>query len=78
MAHAAILGEASKEGAQRLRDFVVRYFKTDRLDLIDSNDLQEYLEMLHEEGIYRVIPHSIEADDGYKYTVLIEILEALN
>jgi len=75
MAHAAILGEANQKGVEELKCFVLRYFKVDRLDLIDPDDLQEYLESLHEDGLYRVTPHSIETKDGYKYTILIEISE---
>lgn len=78
MAHAAIQGKGEAEGAERLSRILRRHFKTDRLDLIDEEELVEYLEMLHEEGRYRVTPHSIKTTDGGRYTVVIAVAEALD
>jgi hypothetical protein len=65
-------------GAARLKNVVLRYFHTDRLDLIDPDRLTEYLEMIREEGLYRIRFHGPQVEDGSRPVVLIEISEELN
>lgn len=76
MAHAALLNQQSiddPDGKQKLQNFVLKHFGVTRLDLIDPDELDEYLEILHKEGIYQVIPHTIQLGKEKRYTILIEV-----
>jgi hypothetical protein len=73
-AHAAITGDAASRAAKQLRSTVLKHFGAARLELIDPEDIQALLELLHTEGRYRAEPCSIRTADGYRHTILIHLI----
>jgi hypothetical protein len=73
-AHAAITGDAADHAAKQLRDTVLKHFGAPRLELIDPQDVQAWLELLHAQGRYRAEPCSIRTSDGYRHTILIHLI----
>jgi hypothetical protein len=73
-AHAAITGESASGAAKQLRATVLKHFSAARLELIDPQDVQALLELLHAEGRYRAEPCSIRTSDGYRHTILIHLI----
>lgn len=71
----AILTPEANDGAERLREVVRRHFNAERIDLIDPEEMSSYLEMLLEEGLYYITPHTIETANGKRHVVLIHLSE---
>ncbi|EAU55995.1 hypothetical protein [Mariprofundus ferrooxydans] len=74
MATSALLNQqvlGSVKGDKKLKDVLANHFGSDRLDLIDPNDLDQYLQYLHEEGVYTVTPHTIKTSNGEKHVIVI-------
>lgn len=76
MAHTAILNQqpsGNVDGSQVLSNAVARHFGASRLDLIEPDELDEYLQILFEEGFYRAVPHTVRTANGEQHIILIEI-----
>lgn len=76
MAHAALLNKqepGAAEGARELERVVLRHFGTTRLTLIDPDDVDDYLGMLHRRGGFRVSPKELHGRDGVSYVIAIGV-----
>lgn len=78
MAHEAIINanhRSNIEGADALNSAVLRHFGVDRLDVISPCDVDEFLEILHEEGVYRIELHSLCTAEDRAHTILIHMIK---
>ncbi len=78
LTHAALFNSQSTgcaKNIEQLTAVVQKYFGSDSLDLIDPDELDSYLEMLLEEGVFYVIPHTVQTTNGIKHVILVEIAE---
>lgn len=67
--------QAYNENAYALADILEQRFGTRKFDLMDTNELDEYIENLIEEGRVTVKPEFFEAEDKKAYRILIKVSE---
>ncbi len=78
MAHEAIINANHRSnlgGAVDLNSAVLKHFGVNRLDVISPCDVDEYLEMLHDEGVYRIELHSLSTAEDRTHTILIHMIK---
>lgn len=78
MAAFAVCSEDSSEGARRLREILYKHFNCDNISLMNEEDIQDYLELLSEKGIYTATPVQIRQGKHRQVSVLIVIREAID
>ena len=59
--------------AHELADIVQKHFGTDNFSVLDSNELDEYVEELMIEGRVEIEPEFFEASEGNSYRILIKV-----
>lgn len=69
----AVLSHEECQGLEKLRELIRSYFKTDNLELIEKDDLEDYLSHLVCNGRLKVKPHTVETIDGVEYKILFEV-----
>jgi integrase len=62
-------------GLVLLKEMALKHFGTSKVELIETDDLEEYFEELLEKNVYQVRPHSIETDDGVIHEMVFEIIQ---
>ncbi|MDB6063742.1 MAG: Site-specific recombinase, phage integrase family domain protein [Verrucomicrobiaceae bacterium] len=65
--------EGADKGVIDLRKILQRHFNADRLDLIATEDIEEFLELKHREGLFTVFPRSIITADGQQTVIVIQL-----
>jgi len=65
--------QAYNESASSLADLLEKRFSTRKFDLMNSNELDEYIEDLIEEGQVTVNPEFFENENGKDYRILIKV-----
>lgn len=66
----AITSDDLSQHAAKLYQVVAKYFGVERVEVVDPDDLQAYLESLHEEGYFSIVPMNIDGANGMRYQVL--------
>ena len=61
------------EGTEALADLLEKKFGTRRFSVLDSDELEDYIEDLMEEGKIEIEPEFFETPDGKKFKVLIKV-----
>jgi hypothetical protein len=69
----AVLSHEECEGLEGLRKLIRCYFKTENLELIELDDLEDYLNDLATKGRLKVKPYTVETLDGVEYKILFEV-----
>lgn len=75
MAASAVCSDDSSEGARKLREVLYKHFGCSNLSLMSEEDIQDYLEMLSERGVYSATPIQIHSGKQKRISVLITIKE---
>lgn len=75
MAASAVCSNDSSEGARKLREVLYEHFGCSNLSLMNEEDIQDYLEMLSERGVYSATPIQICSGKQKRVSVLITIKE---
>lgn len=75
MAASAVCSNDTSEGAQKLREILYEHFGCSNLSLMCEEEIQDYLEMLSEKGVYSATPIKIHSGKQKRVTVLITIKE---
>jgi hypothetical protein len=73
LATLAVMSKASTEAVESLRVILRKHFKCDDLLVMDEEEVQQYLEHLHHEGVYTASPVDIRTRAGKRVTILISI-----
>jgi len=69
----AIVDGSVNEGLDELKKLALDHFGTSDISLITKEALADYMRYLLEEGWYKLVPRSIETDDGEKYEIFLEL-----
>ncbi|HOO49692.1 MAG TPA: hypothetical protein PLK94_00225 [Alphaproteobacteria bacterium] len=69
----AIIDGSVIDGIDELKKSALHYFGTADIALITKEALSDYMTYLLEEGWYKLIPRSLETEDGYKYEIVFEL-----
>ncbi len=69
--------QAYNQSANELADLLEKQFGTQKFDLMDANELDEYIKDLIEEGSVTVKPEFFKAGDGKDYRILITVNKEL-
>jgi hypothetical protein len=72
-AAAALRTQPQDESVRRLRSILEEQFGSQQLNILNEDDLQEYLELLQSRGAYTATLKSIRDSRGARYTVLVHI-----
>ena len=62
--------------ASELAGLVQKHFGTDNFSVLDSDELDEYVEELMSEGRVEIEPEFFEASEGNSYRILIKVTPA--
>jgi hypothetical protein len=73
LARAAVYSEDQSASICQLRKMLLLHFGVGELKVLSEDTVQEYLEMLHEEGVYTATPIQVRTAAGKRFTVLITI-----
>lgn len=76
MATSAICSGDESEGAVRLRKVLYDHFGCSNISLMDEDEVQDYLELLSEQGIFSATPIQIGSGGKRRVSVMISIREA--
>lgn len=75
MATHAVFSQEKATSIERLRELLRTHFGCDDLLVMRETEVQEYLEMLHERGVYSATPIDIRTSEGVRVSVAIAIRE---
>ncbi|MBI6578183.1 hypothetical protein YA0001_13665 [Pseudomonas viridiflava] len=78
MAASAVCSDDASKGADRLRTILRKHFGCYDLSLMEEEDVQDYLELLSERGVYTATPITIRTGRNKACSVLIVIQEENN
>ena len=70
--YAAEQVQAYDKSANGLGDLLEQHFGTRKFDLMDTDDLDEYIEDLIEDGTVKIEPEFFEGDEEKKYRIFIK------
>lgn len=73
LARAAVYSSDQSASVCQLRKMLLRHFGVSELKVLSDETVQDYLEMLHEDGVYTATPVQIRTADGKRFTVLITV-----
>ena len=75
MATSAICSGDESEGAARLRAVIYEYFGCSNISLMDEDEVQDYLELLSEQGVFSATPIEIGLGNKKRVSIMISIME---
>lgn len=75
MATSAVCSEDKSDGAAKLRNIIYEHFGCSNFSLMDEDEVQDYLELLSEQGVYTATPISIGLGSKKRVSVMISIKE---
>ncbi len=75
MATSAICSGDESEGAARLRTVIYEYFGCSNISLMDEDEVQDYLELLSEKGVFSATPIEIGLGNKKRVSIMISIME---
>lgn len=78
MAASAVCSDDKSQGAERLREILMEHFGCSDLSLMREEEVQDYLELLSERGVYTATPITIRSGRNKIFSVLIVIAETNN
>ncbi|MGO4001507.1 hypothetical protein ABVN23_10375 [Pseudomonas fluorescens] len=78
MATSAVYSEDQTENVKILRSTVLKYFGCTSMGMLSKDEVQEYLEMMSERGMYSARPVQIQCGRQKVFTVLISISEEIS
>lgn len=78
MAASAVCSNDASEGAERLRGILRKHFGCSNLSLMKEEDVQDYLELLSERGVYTAMPVTIRNGKNKNFAILITIKEGFD
>jgi len=73
MARSAICSDDQSENVQILRSVVLNHFGCSSIELLASDEIQDYLEMLAEEKTFRAKPVQIQCGGHKVFTILLSL-----
>ncbi|MEZ9368921.1 hypothetical protein AB4140_08870 [Shewanella sp. 10N.286.51.B2] len=74
----AVLGDDESSPLKQLRSMITSHFKCADVSLVERDELELYLEMLVEGGVFSVRPHSFKTKEGVKFEMVFEIFEKVS
>ncbi|WP_324743287.1 site-specific integrase [Pseudomonas veronii] len=75
MAASAVCSDDASVGAERLRNILCTHFGCSDLSLMKEEDVQDYLELLSEQGVYTATPVTIRDGRKKTFSILIAVKE---
>ncbi|HFL7940762.1 TPA: hypothetical protein ACG5DM_003839 [Pseudomonas putida] len=73
MARSAICSDDKSENVQYLRAVVLKYFGCNSIELLAADEVQDYLEVLAEDGVFTATPVQIQCAGHEMFTILISL-----